>query len=329
MTRMPSALVAGLLAFSAPLSAHHSSAEYDRSVVHEIEGELVALHWGNPHVMFTVRVETPDGVQDWELESGSVYGLERAGLEQTMFETGSGVRAAGAPSTRHPSAMRVSNILLPTGEEVLLAGDNTPRRWSETVAGGGWTAPTVDRSDRSFFRVWSIEDMGSYSARMQQIEVRLTEAAEAQMTDEPDFDPCEAQGMPSVMMNPLPIEFIDHGDTIELRLSTFGAVRSIDMTDGSDPDSVPASDLGYSRGRIMGDTLEVTTTRVSWPYVDDAGRPQTEDVQIFERFMLVDEGNRLRYMQTVTDPAVFLEPVTASWDWIDIGENDIEALRCE
>ena len=49
---------------------------------------------------------------------------------------------------------------------------------------------------------------------------------------------------------------------------------------------IPLSDLGYSAGRWVGDTLEVRTTRVGWPYVDDDGRPQSTNVEILERFAL-------------------------------------------
>jgi hypothetical protein len=59
-----------------------------------------------------------------------------------------------------------------------------------------------------------------------------------------------------------------------------------------------------------GDTLEVRTTRIGWPYVDDDGRPQTTDVEIVERFALLNDGRLLRYTQTVTDPASLVEPMT-------------------
>ena len=55
-------------------------------------------------------------------------------------------------------------------------------------------------------------------------------------------------------------------------------------------------------------------------------RAAAEDVEIFERVSLV---NVLRYQQTVSDPASLIEPVTLSWDWIDIGEDRIEPLHCE
>ena len=89
------------------------------------------------------------------------------------------------------------------------------------------------------------------------------------------------------------------------------------------PETVPLSDLGYSAGIWTGQTLEVRTTRIGWPYLDDEGRPQSEAVEIQEQFALLDEGDRLRYTKTIIDPETLTQPVTVSWDWIDIGEESL------
>jgi hypothetical protein len=157
------------------------------------------------------------------------------------------------------------------------------------------------------------------------MEIRLTEEAQEKMASAVNFDPCVPQGMPGVMANPLPIEFINRGDHIDLQLTAFAVLRRIDMTTRADPDSVPSSDLGYPVGRWAGDTLEVRTTRVSWPYLDNAGRPQTENAEILERFSLTDGRNRLNYTQTVTDPASLFEPL--EWPTPYIYETPVE-LPC-
>ena len=40
-----------LLAFPVTVLAHHSMAEFDRTVTLELEGELVDVSWTNPHVL--------------------------------------------------------------------------------------------------------------------------------------------------------------------------------------------------------------------------------------------------------------------------------------
>ncbi len=308
--------------------AHHSFAIYDRSEMHEIEGELVDVSWRNPHVTFTVRAADSDGqVQDWLIEAAAVYVVERSGVQESMFDGVDHVRAAGWRSPSSPT-MQVTNLLLPNGTEILLSG-RAENRWSDDAAGGQLAGQRVDRADRDLFRVWSIEDFGSYGRSVQQSEIRLTEAASARMAAEVEFDSCQPQGMPAIMQNPLPIEFIDNGATIDLRLNSFGVLRTIHMDDESGNETIPLSDLGYSVGRRIEDTLEVRTTRIGWPYLDDNATPQTENVEITERFTLVDNKSRLNYSQTVADPESFVEPVTTTWYWADIGEEELDFTGCD
>ena len=325
---MRSAATLLLFMLAGAVHAHHSTAEYDRSLIHELEGVLVGIHWRNPHVMFTVQVSDSNGdTEEWELATGAVYAVERAGLVEEAFSVGERVRVAGWPSTERPTAMIVTNLLLPGGEEILFS-HLSRNRWSSNYSGGQWINERVSREQRGLYRVWSV-DRVAYVDAVRNVEIRLTPSAQAKVADSPQFDPCLPQGMPGVMLNPLPVEFVDRGDHIDLQLTTFAVLRRIHMTARAGAGEVPTSDLGYSVGQWEDDTLEVRTTRVGWPYVDDAGRPQTEDVEILERFSLVDDGNVLRYTQTVIDPASLVEPVTLSWDWIDIGEDEIEPLHCE
>ena len=327
--RFVAVILVGFVVLPAVLFAHHSTAEYDTGAVLELDGELVGVRWRNPHVIFTVRVDGPEGDgEDWELATAAVYVVERTGLDESAFPVGARIRVAGFPSIRRPSAMSVTNILLPGGAEALFAGASGSR-WSDDFSGGRWIGEQVNREERGLYRVWSLSDPAAYTQATEGTEIRLTEEAQAKMANPVNFDPCVAQGMPGAMANPLPVEFIDRGDHIDLQLTAFGILRRIDMTARSNNESIPATDLGYSVGRWAGDTLEVRTTRVSWPYLDDAGRPQTDDVEILERFSLTDGKNRLEYTQTVTDPASLVEPLTTTWEWIDIGEDQIDTLVCE
>ncbi len=327
--RFVAEMLMGLLVAPTVVRAHHSTAEYDTSAVQELEGELIDVRWRNPHVIFTVRAAGADGeAQDWELATGAVYVVERTGLDESAFPIGARVRVAGSPSTLRQTALSVTNILLPGGNEVLFAGASG-NLWSDDYSGGRWIGEQVNRESLGLYRVWSLRDPSAYTVATEGIDIQLTDEARVKMTNSVNFDPCLPQGMPGVMLNPLPVEFIDRGDRIDLQLTPFGVLRSIDMTGRSNSESTPATDLGYSVGQQVGDTLEVRTTRVSWPYLDDAGRPQTENVEILERFSLVDGRNRLEYTQTVIDPASLVEPLTTSWDWIDIGEDRIETLECE
>ena len=327
---MKNAVVAlGTLVLSAQGWTHHSFADYDRSVVREMEGELVDVRWRNPHVVFTVRVAEPDGgTMDWELETGAFYLLERRGLEEEMFPVNERVRVAGSASATRAGRMQVSNMLLPTGEEVVFGGGGSPR-WAGAAVAGEWNSEIVDRRHLGLFRVWSLANLGPYGRANRAMGEQLAAATRVEPPPAPDLDPCLPMGMPAAMISPLPVEFVDRGDSVELRLTGFGNVRNIVLSGEVAGDAVPLSDLGYSTGQWVGQTLEVQTTRVGWPYVDDAGTLQSENVEITEEFALLDDGNRLRYTQTITDPESFTEPLTVSWDWIDIGEESLNPVTCE
>ncbi len=296
--------------------AHHSRVDFDTSSVVEVEGILVDVSWGNPHPTFAVLAED----QRWEIEGSAIYVIERSGITSDAFPVGQNVRVAGYQSRVQPFAMYITNMLLPGGDELLLLPSGE-RRWSDDYAGGEWVNEAVATNSRSLFRTWSTESYDVFIQASLGIEVELTDEAKAKMADSPRFDPCVPQGMPSMMVNPLPMDFVDRGDHIDLQLASFAVLRTIDMTENPDPDAVPATKLGYSAGRWVGDTLEVTTTRVSWPYFDDAGTPQTENVSIHETFAPSDDGARLDYTMIVTDPESFAEPFTLSWYWVDIGEQ--------
>ena len=118
--------------------------------------------------------------------------------------------------------------------------------------------------------------------------------------------------MPGLMGNPYPMEFIQRDGHIELRFEEFDALRKIHMEDAEDPADMPLSYFGYSIGHWEGETLVVRTNRINWEYFDRSGAPQTEAVVVDERITAVEDGDRLEYIMTVTDPEVLVRPFV--WD---------------
>ena len=53
--KLAAALFFCLALVSGSAAAHHSTAEYDRSTLRELEGELTEVRWRNPHVMVKLR----------------------------------------------------------------------------------------------------------------------------------------------------------------------------------------------------------------------------------------------------------------------------------
>ncbi len=62
----------------------------------------------------------------------------------------------------------------------------------------------------------------------------------------------------------------------------------------------------------------VETDRISWRYFNQVGLLQSEAIELVERFTPSEDGARLDYELTVTDPALFTEPavLTMSWVWV-------------
>ncbi|HEY3518773.1 MAG TPA: DUF6152 family protein, partial [Gammaproteobacteria bacterium] len=137
------ALAASLL--GPPLSAHHSTAEYDAGKVVEARGEVVSVIWRNPHVRFQVSTKAIDGNEQlWDIESADLTRLDRAGLPRDLLQVGDVVSFAGNPSTRTERRMYVTNLLVRDGREILLRG-NVQARWPDARAVG--TEVTFSRTN--------------------------------------------------------------------------------------------------------------------------------------------------------------------------------------
>ena len=239
MNKVPFIALASWLV-SCAAHAHHSNAEYDRSALRELEGELVGVAWANPHVAFKVRTVNDAGAaEDWELAGLPIALLEKAGLSKSLFAVGDRVKAAGYASRRFAS-MLVHNVLLPNGEEALFYPESR-LRWSDKPAGGQWERESVNAERRDLYRIWSVENLGAYLAAARAVEFKLTPEAQAKMAAAtPTFDVCKPQGMPGFMLNPLPMGFVDRGDHIDMQHTSFGVVRTIHLTDQSIPRPSPS-----------------------------------------------------------------------------------------
>jgi hypothetical protein len=295
-------------------TAHHSMSEFDRSVVTEVEGVVSRLSWKNPHILLEVTGTDKNGVKAvWTLEGSAVSAQRRRGLTSESLALGDLVRVAGWPSTRRDRYLQVNHVLLPNGVELLVGGTREPR-WSgksagsTVVAGASKAAALRD----SLFRVWS-QGTGAwfFAGRSNYQLTKSAAAAVAQWDDIADnpLTKCVAPGMPALMGNPYPMEFVQVGRDIEVRFEEFDARRRIHMgADVARPTSAPLSPLGYSVGHWEDKTLVVDTSRINWPYFDRSGAPQTRNVAINERFTVVQNGNRLDYVMTVNEPASLVKP---------------------
>jgi hypothetical protein len=313
-----------------PLPAHHSIAPFDQNAFAEIEGVVTRVAWRNPHLTMDVQVTRGDGTAEtWAIEADAINALMRRGLTRESFAVGQSLRLGGFPSSRGRLELMPTNVLLPNGTEVLMMDLDFPLRWTRPVSTNGNASTDLQGTRAEFFRIWAYNQLYERKQPFQ-----LTAAAEAAvagydpLTDTPSLR-CIAPGMPNANLNPYPLEFIDRGDRITLRIEEWSAERTIDMTADVIPESVPASRLGYSIGRFNGNALEIRTGRLSGGLLDDDGIPMSSAASIVETFTINAAADTLDYEVTVTDPEFLAEPATWTASWKSVDGTQLRPFECD
>jgi len=326
-------LILLLMLLPATAISHHSRAAYDSNNVTIVEGGLVDVRWRNPHIVFTLRVTGEDGsVALWRMEAGSIYMLKRAGLCETPFKTGARVKVAGYLSKSEARDFLANSMLFADGKEILTMPNAEPY-WTDDRFGAQdqWVSDTerlrsVSAPRQDIFQVWSIPRSGGRISKLPFTKAAIAARAQWDMIDNP-LTRCEQPGLPRIMTNPHPFEFIDEGNTIVLLGEEFDMVRTIHLDASATPETVTPSNLGYSVAHWDGNSLVVETTHINWPYFDGIGTPQSEAVTMLERYTPSDNHDRLDFHYTITDPATFSRPATYEGYWLALGES-VEKYEC-
>jgi len=313
--------IAACACFVPAAYAHHStSAVYTRDgALIEAEGVITKVAWVNPHVRFEMRGAGADGVERlWKIESNSVSIVSRFGLTAEVVAAGTRVKVAGNGGRQANDVLFLTNMLLPSGQEILFGAGIQPRWSQQTIGSDTRGAVTADTQKLGIFRVWTnATSPPAFWGNNFPLtpSAAATRAAFDPIADDPTAN-CAPKGMPYVMEQPYPIELVKDGDDILLRLEEYDTVRRIKMSAGR-PSNTAATILGDSSGRWDGDALVVTTTNIGYRWFNGAGIPLGPGAAIEERFVLNGDGSRLNYTMTATDSATFTAPVTfrKSWEW--------------
>ncbi|MCZ6756974.1 MAG: DUF6152 family protein [Bacteroidetes bacterium] len=314
--------------------AHHSRSRFNQSELVEIEGELTIFSWRNPHVRIQVKTTDNSGNDVlWNMEGDSLSILRRTSAKPEGIEIGSRVKVAGYGTIRPSNDMLAYNLLTSDGREVLVNIKANPR-WSDDVSGGigVWaTDGTVEQERGDIFRVWSTSLGGERSfGQFWPESYPLTESARAtHSTWDPSVDVvatgCEPKGMPHIMEQPYPMEFVREGDNVLLRIEEYDTVRTIFINSDIAPEK---SILGHSTGHWEGDTLVVATGNVTYRYFDDNGTPQGSNASFVERFRVSDDNSRLEYALIAVDDEIFTEPVNLNKHWLWRPGEQVEPYDC-
>ena len=311
--------------------AHHSLLNYDDSELVDVQGEVTSVYWGNPHIRISVTSTTEAGEEVfWEIEGGPVNQMERRGVGNDSVAIGDTLFVSGiASNRRNEMAMMPVLMRLASGQNLILDEKQAERfgllEEYDLLAGGvvdNEAVQTALDEANGIFRVWTNQGwIARYREWGQSIlplraPARAAQEGWVQLEDDLALR-CIKAGMPEAQLNPFPIEFLEQGDDIVMRIEEWENVRTIHMSGNSD--GQPSSPLGYSVGRWEGNTLVIETDKINAPFFDDRGTPQTEAVTIVERFTLSADETRLDWLATLTDEATFTRPVEMPdlhWEWV-------------
>jgi len=118
---------------------------------------------------------------------------------------------------------------------------------------------------------------------------------------------CLPPGMPGIMSQPYPMEFLFTPGQVTIVIEAYSMVRHI-YTDGRPlPDDPDPNFFGTSIGHWDGDTLVVDTVGFSTQTEIEPHVPHSEKMRILERFHLVDP-NTMSIETQVTDPEALTAP---------------------
>ena len=121
---------------------------------------------------------------------------------------------------------------------------------------------------------------------------------------------CLPPGMPAIMSQPYPMEFLLTPGKVTIVLEAYTQVRHI-YTDGRAlPEFPDPTFFGTSVGRWADGTLVVESVGFN-DFVTIGGLPHSDEMKITERITLLDE-DLMQIETTITDPKALTQPYTTS-----------------
>ena len=122
---------------------------------------------------------------------------------------------------------------------------------------------------------------------------------------------CLPPGMPGIMGQPYPMEFLLTPGQVTIIIEAYSETRHI-YTDGRPmPDDPDPTFFGTSIGHWEGDTLVVKTVGFSTQTEIEPHVPHSDKMQILEKFRLLDP-NTMSIDTTVTDPEALAAPYVSN-----------------
>lgn len=121
---------------------------------------------------------------------------------------------------------------------------------------------------------------------------------------------CLPHGVPRLLFSAYPVEVLQEKDQVSFVHEVNHTPRLVYLgAQLPPPEERDQNWFGFSAGRWDGDTLVVDTAGFNdITTIDRAGIPHSTDMVVNERIRLIDNGQRLEDVITVTDPKTFTKP---------------------
>jgi hypothetical protein len=336
--RLPviSGVLAGALV-AAPAAAHHSFApHFDSSKPVSISGVVTEFEGRNPHSYVHLQAVDENGkTQEYVCESHGVTQLTRNGVTPQILKVGSRIRVTGSLSRHSPYMCFFDSVELADGRVLSVNG---PR-------GGGPAAAAAALPPRKdIFGTWLLAPApGRSTSGPQPMMALLTPAGEKAVAgydpfkDDPTFR-CDPVAIRRVWGAPgTPLEIVRDGNDIVLRHEWMDVKRVIHMNQKSIPKNAKRNSLGYSIGRMEGDTLVIETAAYSAgvlnQYVEQPGQPtkgllHSAALTSVERLRLDATRQRLVLEVDMADPEFFKQPFPRATNEYAPSNLKIEPFNC-
>ena len=209
--------------------------------------------------------------------------------------------------------LELAVVLLALSAVASLALAQNPIRRAPTAADWAALAKLPD-----FTGVWEVAGEGRNRGVAPQAGPSLTpeyaakrDALRASAREDNETANCLPAGMPAIMGQPYPMEFLITPGKVTIVIEAYTQVRHI-YTDGRTlPEDPDLKFHGTSVGRWEGDTLVVDTVGFSPLTQLDRGAPHSEKMRIAERFRLTDPDT-MNIETTITDSEALTTPYTTN-----------------
>jgi len=140
---------------------------------------------------------------------------------------------------------------------------------------------------------------------------------------------CEYFGAVRTVLHNDPIFIEQFDDRIEIKGEDMSSDRVIYL-DGRAPPNGELTALGHSVGHYEGSTLVVETVNLRANIAEDGlAIFNADNARMIERYMLSEDGKRLRVQTTLIDPVMFAEPLVLETIRLNTPDVTLEDAPCE